>query len=50
MGFLIPSLKAETIHKSFLLTNKTISEADLSGFIEMTRNTVLEIKRILGND
>jgi hypothetical protein len=33
-----------------LLANKTISEADLSGFSEMTRNKILEIKRILGND
>ena len=33
-----------------LLANKTISEADLSGFSETTRNAILEIKRVLGND
>jgi hypothetical protein len=33
-----------------LLANKTISEADLNGFSEMTRNEILEIKRTLGND
>ena len=33
-----------------LLANKTITEADLSGFSETTRNAILEIRRILGND
>jgi hypothetical protein len=33
-----------------LITNNTISEADLSGFSEKTREEILEIKRILGND
>jgi len=33
-----------------LLANKTLSEDDLNGFSEKTRNEILEIKRILGND
>ena len=33
-----------------LLANKTITEADLSGFSETTRNTILEIRRVLGNE
>jgi hypothetical protein len=33
-----------------LLANKTITEADLGGFSESTRNTILEIKRVLGNE
>jgi hypothetical protein len=33
-----------------LLANKTISEADLSGFSETTRNKILEIRRILSDD
>ena len=32
-----------------LLSNKTITEADLSGFSETTRNTILEINRVLCN-
>ena len=33
-----------------LLANKTITEADLSGFSETTRNAILEIRRVLGID
>jgi hypothetical protein len=33
-----------------LLANKTISEADLSGFSETTRNAILEIRRTLDRD
>jgi hypothetical protein len=33
-----------------LLVNKTITEADLNGFSETTRNTILEIRRVLGNE
>jgi len=33
-----------------LLSNKTISEADLGGFSETTRNAILEIRRVLGID
>jgi hypothetical protein len=33
-----------------LLANKTIAEADLSWFSEMTRNAILEIRRILSNE
>jgi hypothetical protein len=33
-----------------LLANKTISETDLGGFSEMTRNAILEIKRALEMD
>lgn len=33
-----------------LLANNTISETDLSGFSEPTRNVILEIRRLLGND
>ena len=33
-----------------LLANKTITEADLSGFSETTRNTILEIRRVLANE
>ena len=32
-----------------LLANKTITEADLSGFSETTRNAILEIRRVLSN-
>ncbi len=33
-----------------LLANKTITEADLGGFSETTRNTILEIRRMLADD
>jgi hypothetical protein len=33
-----------------LLANKTITEADLSGFSETTRKAILEIRRVLEND
>lgn len=33
-----------------LLANKTISEADLNGFSEKTRDDILKIMNILGND
>jgi hypothetical protein len=33
-----------------LLANKTISEADLSGFSETTRNTIIEIRQTFLND
>jgi len=33
-----------------LLANKTISEADLSGLSETTRNAILAIRRAFGND
>jgi hypothetical protein len=33
-----------------LLANKTISEADLGGFSETTRNAILEIRRVLEKD
>ena len=33
-----------------LLANKIISEADLRGFGELTRNAILEIRRTLNND
>jgi hypothetical protein len=33
-----------------LLANNTISEADLIGFSETTRNAILEIRRVLGNE
>jgi len=33
-----------------LLANKTITEADLGEFSESTRNAILEIKRVLGNE
>lgn len=32
-----------------LLANKTITEADLGGFSEPTRNVILEIKRAFNN-
>ncbi len=33
-----------------LLANKTITEADLGGFSETTRNTILEIRRMWADD
>jgi hypothetical protein len=33
-----------------LLANKTIAEADLSGFSETTRKAILEIKRVYDLD
>jgi hypothetical protein len=33
-----------------LLANKTISEADLSGFSESTRNKIMEIQRVFLSD
>jgi hypothetical protein len=33
-----------------LLANKTITEADLSGFSETTRNAILEIRHMLADD
>jgi hypothetical protein len=33
-----------------LLANKTITEADLGGFSETTRNKILEIRRMLADD
>jgi hypothetical protein len=34
----------------WLLANKTISEADLGGFSETTRNTIIEIRQTFYND
>jgi hypothetical protein len=33
-----------------LLANNTVTEADLSGFSETTRNVILGIRQLLGND
>ena len=45
-------LRGSTYMKTLqgLLANNTISEADLSGFSETTRNAILEIRRVLGNE